>query len=207
MSLYSMFLQAEDPGALWNSIRILDLKIFLVFSHLARILHFSKTADLMSDPWFYTPLFAFIGVFLFTTDLHRKRYIWAFFFSFAALFIAIQLSELLSYFIRQPSPDAWMARSYGGAYPANIYSLPDRMMAALSAFLFFILSNMPARKLWLNALCWVVVMPLFAMSRIAAGDAFPTHLILGFITGALVAGTFMVFFRNFRKVILHEDVR
>jgi hypothetical protein len=188
-----------------ETLRLQDLKGFIAIDQLARNLHISQVMEKISDPWLWMPLFAAISTIFLVSPLPRRAHLWIPFFSLACWFVAIQLSDLLSsYLFCQPSPSAWLALAGNTSIPDHPYSMPDWFCASLSGYMTFAMVLLPIGRKWHRWAAWWALVPLAVFARICAAEAFPSHAFLGLVVGQLVAVLFLVFYRNFRIVVLHE---
>ncbi len=190
-----------------ESIRLMDLHGYLAFDKLARQLSVMGLMEQLANPWIWMPLLAAISTIFLSTQEARRRHTWAAFFGICAWFLSIQLSDLLAGFVfQQPSPEAWLAVAGNHLVPQNPYSMPDWFVASLSGYLTFTMAKLPIGKKWHRIAFWLAVLPLVCTARVCAGAAFPSHVFVGWVTGQLIALLFLLFFHNFRIVMLKESV-
>ena len=188
---------------LWDSLKLADLRVYHSLLTMLRSLHADAVVEPLANPWTWTPLVAALCVAVLAGKGPLKPRAWAAFFGLGCVFISIQLGELLSHFIfHQPSPNAWVTMLQEGRVTDFPYSMPDPNVTFLSGIVTYSAVLLPFRNRLQRVALWLAVVPLAMVVRTGSGEAFPSHVLLGAVLGLGVGVLFLVFYRNFRIVVL-----
>lgn len=160
----------------------------------------------MGNPFFWMPLWTFLGILL--AFAKPKRALWHIFFGFGAYVISYQAAYVISMMVGRMPPyqviyeaRGWQMAAYSFPY---FPSMPDWASASIAALICYAIGMGRHLGIYIPKLIWVIL-PVFTIARVVPGYAYPLDTIAGYILGWLLGFLFVKIAKNLPYVMNWED--